>query len=238
MTATTYRRLQFPLCSLLAGLSVQTLPASTAWAATDAPHAKPQKTTDGSTMQPIPSPNSSAAGVQPMPEAAALSQVPQVSQEDLLRAIARVKAEYLYRFLSYVEFPRSALSQADTPLVIGIANADAVYDALADTLAMRTVGTRQVLRRKLSSGDSLAGVHLLFNGGRDLAQDPLVSQARSAPILLVTDAPGGLAAGAVFNFLMLGDQLRFEVSLEAASRASLTVSSRVLVLAEKVKGAR
>lgn len=231
MTALSYRRLQFPLCSLLAGLSVQTLSVHAAWAASGAAPGVPRKTPDGN-MQTTPSPASSATGVQPPPEA-----LP-VSQEDLQRAIARVKAEYLYRFLGYVEFPRSALPRADSPLVIAIANADAVYDALADTLSMRTVGVRVVQRRKLAPGDSLAGVHLLFSGAKDPAQDPFVYQARLAPVLLVTDAPSGLAAGAVFNFLMLGDQLRFEVSLEAASRASLTVSSRVLVLAEKVKGVR
>ncbi|MFT3859565.1 MAG: YfiR family protein [Aquabacterium sp.] len=185
-----------------------------------------------SSMHTTPAPIPSAPSV-PTPDAGT------PTQEDLQRAMARVKAEYLFRFLGYVEFPHAVVPQSDSPLVIGVLGADDVFEALADTLPMRTIGARQVVRKRLSAGDSLMGVHLLYAGRRvDLLQDPLISQARTSPVLLVTDAPGGLAAGAVFNFLLIGDQLRFEASLDAASRASLKVSSRVLVLAERVMGAR
>lgn len=187
---------------------------------------------DGNNMHTTPASSSPTTGL-PTPETGA------PAPDDLQRAMARVKAEYLFRFLGYVEFPRTMLPQPDTPLVIGVTGADDVFEALADTLPMRTVGTRQVQRRRLLPGDSLSGIHMLFAGRKvDLQQDSLVQSARAAHVLLVTDAPGGLGVGAVFNFLLLGDQLRFEASLEAANRASLQVSSRVLVLAERVIGVR
>jgi hypothetical protein len=222
MTDQPHRRLRLVTCGLIAGAS-----APVTWAA---PYTF-NKATDGS-MHITPAPASLSVSSLPLTDASP-------SQEDLQRAVARVKAEYLFRFLSYVDFPRAVLPQPGTPLVIGVAGADEVFDALADTLSMRTVGTRPVIRRRLDAGDSLMGVHLLFAGHPlDLQQNALVSQARSSPVLLVTDAANGLGAGAVFNFLMIHDQLRFEASLEAATRAALMVSSRVLVLAERVMGVR
>ena len=212
------------LCTgLLTGLFVHSI-----WAASD----MPTQAMDGHHMHTSPASSSPLPGL-PAQESAASA------PDDLRRAMARVKAEYLFRFLGYVDFPRTALPQADTPMVIGVVGADEVFEALADTLPMRTVGTRQVQRRRMQAGDSLAGVHLLFAGRNvDLLHEPLVQGARSAHVLLVTEAPNGLGAGAIFNFLLLGDQLRFEASLEAAHRASLQVSSRVLVLAERVVGVR
>ena len=161
------------------------------------------------------------------------------AQEDAQRALAAVKADYLYQFLGYVEFVKSSLPQPDTPLMIGVIGADDVFNALADILPLRTINNRAVWRKRLADGDSLAGVHLLFVGKKvDLAQNPLVKTARSSSILLVTDTPNGLNAGAIFNFIVSGEHLRFEASLEAADRASLKISSRVLALAEHVIGGR
>lgn len=161
------------------------------------------------------------------------------TQNDGTRSLAAIKADYLYQFLRYVEFPKSVLPQPDSPLVIGVMGADDVFNALADVLAMRTINNRAVLRRRLSDGDSLAGVHLLFIGKKiDLSQNSLAKAARNCPILLVSETQGGLNDGAIFNFLAGGEHLRFEASLEAADRASLKISSRVLTLAERVIGGR
>ena len=159
--------------------------------------------------------------------------------EDPQRTLATIKADYLYQFLGYVEFTKSTLPQPDSPLVIGVIGADDVFNALADILPMRTINNRSVLRKRLTDSDSLAGIHLLFVGKKvDLTQSPLLKAALTSSVLLVTDAPNGLNAGAVFNFLMIGDHLRFEASLEAADRAGVKISSRVLTLAEHVTGGR
>ena len=180
--------------------------------------------------------NGQVASAAPQPSTTASPEA-SGSQDDIQRALAPLKAEYLYRFLGYVDFPKGVLPQPDSPLVIGVTGADEVYEALADTLASRAIGSRLVLRRRLSVGDSLAGVHLLFAGHTvDLTQSALVKAARAIPVLLVTESPDGLNAGSIFNFLLVGDQLRFEASVQAADRASLKVSSRVLALAERVVG--
>ena len=84
----------------------------------------------------------------------------------------------------------------------------------------------------------MAGVHLLYVGAAiDPVHSPLVRAARDRALLLVTDSPDGLKAGACINFVSVGNRVRFEVSLDAAEQHSIRISSRVLALAERVVGA-
>jgi hypothetical protein len=153
--------------------------------------------------------------------------------------VARQKATTLFNFLGFIEFPPSTLPRPDSPLVIGVTGADNVYDELGEILKGRTVNGRAVLRRRLQDNDSLAGVHLLFVGGKvNLAQSGLVKAARSSSVLLVTEVPEGLESGAIFNFVLEGERVRFEAALEAADRASIRISSRILTLAERVTRSR
>lgn len=157
----------------------------------------------------------------------------------LHKKLAPVKADYLYRFLNYVEFPKSAFPQADSPLVIGVAGDDDVFHALGEVLQSKSLSQRLVVRRRVSEGDSLTGVQLLYAGRKvDWTQSLLVKSAQLAPILLVGDSQDALASGAVFSFLVSGDQIKFEASLDASERASLRVSARLLSLAERVVGGR
>lgn len=177
------------------------------------------------------------AGVSALQQAVPPS-VPAVSVEELPRSPARLKAEALYNFLAYVEFPSAALPLSDAPWVIGTLGADDVQAELADTLRGRTVNGHPVQRRRVVEGDALTGLHVLFIGRLvDLASSQLVSQAsKTHALLLITEDPDGLAAGAVFNVTMQGERLRFEASLDAAERASLRISSRILTVAERVTG--
>lgn len=153
--------------------------------------------------------------------------------------ISRQKATTLFNFLGFIEFPPSTLPRSDSPLVIGVTGADNVYDELGDILKGRLVNGHPVLRRRLQEADGLSGVHLLFVGGKvNLAQSSLVKTARTSSVLLVTEVPDGLESGAIFNFVMEGERVRFEAALEAADRASIRISSRILTLAERVTRSR
>ena len=169
---------------------------------------------------------------------ALLTGVVRVASAEETPSASAVKAAYLYKLLNYVELPAGALAQPDTPLVIGVAGADDVHAEMVQVLRERSPGGRPVQLRRLGEGDSPAGLHVLFAGtGIDPLRSALVKAARERPLLLVTDAPTGLKAGASINFVIVRSRVRFEVSLDAAERSSIKISSRVLALAERVIGA-
>jgi len=53
-------------------------------------------------------------------------------------------------------------------------------------------------------------------------------------MLVVTDSPGALKRGSMINFVLSDGHLRFEISLAAADRAGLSLSSRLLAVAQAV----
>lgn len=147
-----------------------------------------------------------------------------------------VKAAFVYKFLGYVEWPASAFAQADSPVVVGVMGADDLAAELADAVRGRTVGTRAVEVRRLRPGEALTGLHALFVGASERGR--LASIARPAlgrGILVITESEDALDQGSVINLVVIDGRVRFEVSLEAAERAGLKLSSRMLAVAHLVR---
>lgn len=145
---------------------------------------------------------------------------------------AGVKAAYLVKFLSYVEWPSMPI--ADAPLVIGVMGADAVHAELQTVAAGRQVGRRPLIVKRLQPSDPLVGeLHLLYVGAA-VAPGPRAQALQRRPVLLVTDNPDGLAAGGALNFMVNGGRVRFEAAPAAAEEAGLRLSARLLGVAQRV----
>ncbi|MDB5822963.1 MAG: hypothetical protein JWR21_1667 [Herminiimonas sp.] len=149
-----------------------------------------------------------------------------------------IKAAYLYKFLSYVEWPPSSLAPAPAPYVIAVVGDDEVLSELTALTRGRTSSNRQVTVKRLNFGDPVTGVHLLFVGQQETArQGQWLRQAALRPVLTVTDSDAGLSQGGVINFRQIDGHIRFEVSLAAAERNELKLSSRMLAVALNVRQA-
>ncbi len=147
-----------------------------------------------------------------------------------------VKAAFLYRFAGYVEWPEP--SAPDGPFVIAVVGAGAVAEELRRLLPGVRIQNREAQVREVSSPRDLAGVQVLYVGpdhpGRARS---LVAAARSRPVLLVTDERGGLESGGVINFVPVNGRVRFEISLAAAERSQLRITSGLLSVALRIEGA-
>lgn len=149
-----------------------------------------------------------------------------------------VKAAFLYKFASYVEWPQGTLPQAATPLVIATAGADDIAAELEHTVAGRTVNERPVAVRRVAEGDSLAGVHILFIGSTERVRIAAwIRAAQVYPVLVVTEGENSLTLGSALNFVLHDGRVRFEAAPEAAERKGLKLSSRLLGVAVSVRQA-
>lgn len=146
-----------------------------------------------------------------------------------------VKAAYLFKFLGYVEFAAAKEgSEAASPLAVGVLGADDVAAELTRITAGRTINGRPVAVRSLREGDSLAGLQMVFAGAAADLPKVLRSVAQNGA-LGVADDENGLQHGAVINFRLVEDRVRFEVSLPAAERSNVKLSSRLLSVAWHVQ---
>lgn len=145
----------------------------------------------------------------------------------------QVKAAYLYRFLSFVEWPAASFARPDSPIVIGVLGADDVLEELRGIVPGRVVQGRPVAVRRIQDPSGAAGVHLLYLGRGTSAQLDRLPPLRGQ--LVVTDWAGGLDQGAVVNFVRSEGRVRFEVAVDAAARRDLKISSRMLAVASSVR---
>ena len=138
----------------------------------------------------------------------------------------RVKAAYLFNFTKFVDWPRDALPP-DAPLTICVAGTSPFGEVLDDTVQGELVAGRPLTTRVVREP---SGCHVLFvpAGG---AAAPLLHDARTRPILTVGESETFLRDGGIVKFVMQDGKVRFEINQDAASRAQLRISSRLLRLA-------
>ena len=150
-----------------------------------------------------------------------------------------IKAAFLYKFLSYVEWPAGAPATGSSPIVVGVLGADGIADELRAVVARRPIGQHPVDVRVVDEASALDGVNVVYVGASAAsALSRLVPVAQQRSVLVVTDFANALAHGSVINLVVVDDRVRFEVSLEAAERSGIRLSSRLLSVALRVRPAR
>ncbi|MEW7849854.1 YfiR family protein [Massilia aurea] len=149
----------------------------------------------------------------------------------------RVKAAFLYKFLGYADFAVGSFADATTPVSVGVIGADDIAAELTRIAAGRLVGGRAIAVRALREQDLAQPLHVLFVAGQDDARAARLLRAANA-MLTVTECDGGLQSGSVINFTIVDERVRFDVSLDAAEKKNVKLSSRLLTVANRVqKGA-
>ncbi len=149
-----------------------------------------------------------------------------------------VKAAYLHKFAGYVDWPASAFATTSTPFVVAVVGAEAVAESLSRVVAGRPVQGRPMVVRRLARPSELTPDVTLLFVGRDAARElPAWSSAVTGrPVMVVTDAPGGLAGGASIAFVESDARVRFEAAPAVAEANGLRLNARLLAVAERVVG--
>jgi hypothetical protein len=138
----------------------------------------------------------------------------------------QVKAAYLFNFTKFVDWPEHAMP-AGAPITICVAAPSPFGNTLEQTVHGELVAGRALTTRVVRDS---TGCHVLFVPEGATAA-PLLRDARATPVLTVGESPEFLRDGGVVNFVMDDGKVRFEISHEAAARAQLRISSRLLRLA-------
>jgi hypothetical protein len=137
----------------------------------------------------------------------------------------RVKAAYLFNFAKFVEWPGAA---ATGPITICVAGRNVFGEALTETVRDETVNGRALAVRVILEPEP--GCHILFVP-RGAAAAAYLRAAESTPTLTVGESSDFIAQGGIITFTLEGANVRFEISLDAAERTGLRISSRLLRLA-------
>ena len=155
--------------------------------------------------------------------------------ESMAQAISEdsVKAAFLYRFTDYVEWP--ALQSAQ--FTIAVLDDAGVAADLEHIVANHRVKGRAARVKLIHRAKEAADAQVVFlgSGDPDLHRRFIAGLAGQS-VLVVTDEDRGLEEGSTVNFMLIDHRLRFEISLTAAARSGLKISSELLSVAARVEG--
>jgi YfiR/HmsC-like len=148
-----------------------------------------------------------------------------------------VKAAYLYRIVGYVGWPTGV--SGSKPFTIAVLDAPGVARELQRLLPGHPINGGIAQVREITRVQDAGSAQVLYVGaGHADFLGALNWQVVSKSILFVTDEAGGLQSGSVLNFLNIDHRVRFEISLTAAERVHLKISSELLSIAIRVQGTR
>ena len=146
----------------------------------------------------------------------------------------RVKAAYVYNFLTFVERERAEPEPEGAPVRICVVGDDALLAQL------KGLSGRPVRGRPLEVfGGPEAGpppsCHLLVIGRSEAARLPeILRMVSGTSVLTVSDIPRFSRSGGMIGFLTEGGRVKIEVKPDAAAAAGLRMSAKLLEVARVV----
>ena len=147
-----------------------------------------------------------------------------------------VKAAFLYNFAKFTVWPAKAFAAPSTPLRLCLLGKDPFQGAL-DSLAGKTVRKRKLEIHRLTKTSGLGKCHLLFvSASENKRLATILKILRGMPVLAIGDMPNFAHSGGIINLKTVRNKVRFEINVNAAKRAHLKFSSKLLRLAEIVPG--
>jgi hypothetical protein len=147
----------------------------------------------------------------------------------------QVIAASLFNFARYVEWPENAFDRRDAPVLICMLDSKDFGDVVSDTVSGKTVDRRPVAVSQTTDILKAGGCHILFIGrGFEKSHQDAVAALGGSSVFSVADQEGFASAGGIANFDRADNRMRFEINPDAAKKAGLKISSRLLRLAQVV----
>lgn len=151
---------------------------------------------------------------------------------------SQVKAAFVPKLAGFVEWPATAFETTNSPLCLVLLGDDALDAAFDAEVVKLRIHSRPVTVTRVKSTEALdpaVRCHILIVGR---AETPRWSEIFAAygtrPVLTLGDAEGFTEAGGVLNFAKVEGKVRFEVNPEAAEKAGLKISSRLLQVSKVI----
>lgn len=148
---------------------------------------------------------------------------PAISPESL-------KAEVIYRLLMFITWPPERESPDQRLQLCTLAEGH--VDSALQSLAGRNIRQLAIAVRRLGRPDQPGGCHVIYLAG---PQPTLRAALGDSPVLVVSDAAPMLDEGAMINLQVEDGRIVFDVDLDAARRAGLSISTKLLRLARYVR---
>ena len=147
-----------------------------------------------------------------------------------------VKASFIYTVARFVDWPADAFADPGAPLVFAVLGDDPIEATLLRTTTGKTVGGHPVEVIRLTDVPGLRPCHVLVVGRTESGRvEEVIRSLGSSSVLTVGEFERFAQRGGVLRLRLEENMIRFEVNVDAAARARLKVSSKILKIGKIVR---
>lgn len=147
-----------------------------------------------------------------------------------------MKANYLTSLPRFVEWPAGMVPRPDSPIVIGVLAKPEFFGFLHRYVRDRRIDGRPLFLKPVRKPADARDCHILYVNSWISERSPRMLSliVKDQPILTVGESPNFLQQGGILNFALGDRKITLEVNCEAAKRASLAISPKLLAICKRV----
>jgi hypothetical protein len=145
-----------------------------------------------------------------------------------------LKSVFLYNFCRFIDWPDTAFASPNEPFIIGIIGDDPFGPLLNEAIEGEKYHNRPIRIDHFRTPGDIKRCHLLFvsHAGAGRVDSVLAAVAGKKGVLTVSETEDFLNRGGMITLTAEQNRVRLRINLAALESANLTVSSKLLRVAE------
>jgi hypothetical protein len=147
----------------------------------------------------------------------------------------QVKAVFLYNIAQFVEWPKDSIPEDTSAIIIGVLGKDPFGTYIDDTIKGEEVNGHPLVIERYAAPSDIKNCHILFiHSALGPKLNSILKNLRGKNILTVSDATNFTKQGGMVGFITQENKIRIQINLEDVKEENITISSKLLRLAEIV----
>lgn len=145
----------------------------------------------------------------------------------------QVKAAFIANFIKFIEWPD--LGRAGSKFVVGVYGAEGFEHSIEEVLANRSISGHPIVVEQIHSDSEIRNCRMVISGAT--SEERIARLARvsaDSGAVLVGESDDFARNGGTIGFVVISSKIRFDINLETAKRARVSISSKLLSLAHDV----
>ena len=145
----------------------------------------------------------------------------------------QIKAAFLFNFTQFVEWPNTSFATSNEPLVIGILGKNPFGSYLNEIITGEVVNGHPLVIRYYPTASELQYCHILYINKSEIDNlKQITEKLKGQSTLTISDANNFLNSGGMVELFTRDKKIKIKINLEDAKEKKLTISTKLLRLAE------
>jgi hypothetical protein len=147
-----------------------------------------------------------------------------------------LKAVFLLNFAQFTEWPTNVFDGPDSPFVIGVLGDDPFGNVLDETVRGENWSGRKFVVQRFRRIEEAKNCQLLFISQSETKRlDKILTTLHDRPVLTVSEIENSAYSGVGVRFITENNKIRLRINTDSLKAARLTMSSKLLRVAELVQ---